>query len=403
MMYSPKSLQMSHAMASLPLARIIGMTTPMNVSCPIPTTQHPGFTYPHMVNPQLVAYMMAQYANPWQTTYCWQYLVSGTPTFQHAAATRTEAKEIFRPYRSTSSSCFSKRIANFVFPMKIKMPAKIKIYDGTNDPEDHLQVFSGATGVERWINAECCHMFMQTLIGSARLWFSSLPERSIDSFDDLSQRFRANFTQVKKYTKDAAVLYQIKQKEDEGFRSFIDRYKKEGLPYARATEKMWVSGFMNTMDKALERAEAYLREKEAFQNLESKRRDPWKNYHSSGLKPKFHSFVDRRSNRHHDLRKTEDRYRPPYRKNTPEKEKYIAFTALPNTPEEIMTTEEARYRFRPLRPLVKSSEGRSSRELAYLVKDIKRKNDPKGKVKVKEMKMIHLTISETQKRPRRES
>ncbi|KAI3828580.1 hypothetical protein L1987_02684 [Smallanthus sonchifolius] len=170
------------------------------------------------------------------------------------------------------------------------MPANIKTYDGTNDPEDHLQVFSGAVGVERWTNAECCHMFMQTLIGSARLWFSSLPERSIDSFDDLSQRFLANFTQLKKYTKDAAVLYQIKQKEDEGLRSFIERYKKEGLSYAGATERMRVSGFMNavrpkqliedlnkniphTMDEALERAEAYLRGKEAIQNLESKRRD----------------------------------------------------------------------------------------------------------------------------------
>ncbi|KAI3807980.1 hypothetical protein L1987_23920 [Smallanthus sonchifolius] len=144
------------------------------------------------------------------------------------------------------------------------------------------------------------------------------------------------------------------------------------------------------MDEVLERAKAYLRGKEVLQNLESKRRYPLKNHHSSGSKPKFQSFVEWRSNRHHDSRRTDDRYRPPYRKNTPEKEKYVSFTALTKTPEEIMATEEARI-----------EEEVKSGELAHLVKDIKRKNDPKGKGK--EMNMIHLTRSETQKRPRRES
>ncbi|KAI3754655.1 hypothetical protein L1987_54442 [Smallanthus sonchifolius] len=447
MMYSPMSIQMSQAMASLPLARSVGMSAPMNVSCPIPITQHPGFTYPHMVHPQLAAYMMAQYANPWKTAYPWKHLASRMPAVQSAAGedqlrqhmdpmtngpvatavrplmqevpttTRMETNEVFRPYRSTSLSCFSERIANFDFPTKIKMPVNIKTYDGTDDPEDNLRVFSGAAGVERWTNAECCHI----------------------------QRFLANFTQLKKYTKDAAVLYQIKQKEDEGLRSFIDRYKKEGLSYAGATEKMRVSGFMNavrpkqlieylnknipqTMDEALERAEAYLRGKEALQNLETKRRDPWKSHHSSSTKPNFHSFVERRSNRHRDSRRTDDHYRPPYHKSTPEKEKCIAFTALTKTPEEIMATEEARYSFRPPHPLAKSSEERSSSkycefhddrghhtndcyqlkkrieeavksgELAHLIKDIKKKKDPKGKGKGKETNMIHLTRSETQKK-----
>ncbi|KAI3783465.1 hypothetical protein L1987_42548 [Smallanthus sonchifolius] len=275
-----------------------------------------------------------------------------------------------------------------------RLGCDIKTYDGTNDPEDHLQVFSGAAGVERWTNAECCHMFMQTLIGSARLWFTSLPERSIDSFDDLSQRFLANFTQLKMYTKDAAVLYQIKQKEDEGLRSFIERYKKEGLSYGKGSDTK--SGIQET--RSLEEPPLF-----------------W-------LEAKVSLLRRKEVNRHHDSRKTEDRYRPPYLKNTPEKEKYIAFTALSKKLEQI-----------PPRPLAKSSEGRSSSkycefhddrghhtndcyqlkkrieeavksgELAHLVKDIKKKNDPRGKEKGKEMNIIHLIRSETQKRPRRES
>jgi hypothetical protein len=74
------------------------------------------------------------------------------------------------------------------------MPSNVKKYDGTKDPKDHLRVFTGAAPVERWTNAQCCHMFMQTLVGSARLWFSGLPERSINPFDDPYHSFLANFT-----------------------------------------------------------------------------------------------------------------------------------------------------------------------------------------------------------------
>ncbi|KAK1414676.1 hypothetical protein QVD17_30426 [Tagetes erecta] len=206
------------------------------------------------------------------------------------------------------------------------MPSNVKTYDGTEDPEDHLQVFTGAASVERWTNAECCHMFMQTLVGSARLWFSSLPAGSIHSFDDLHRSFLTNFTQQRRYTKDAAVLYQIQQRDNEDLRSFMERYKKEGLSYNGATEKMRVSGFMNairpkkllrnlhenipqTMKETFERAEAYLRGEEALDNRETRKRDrqPWRGNSSPNKKPHFQPFVERRSHRHYDHKRRDDR------------------------------------------------------------------------------------------------
>ncbi|XP_022024594.2 uncharacterized protein LOC110924929 [Helianthus annuus] len=107
----------------------------------------------------------------------------------------------------------------------------------------------------------------------ARIWFNDLPARSIRSFDDLSKGFLTNFSQQRRYVKDATVIFQIKQRDDESLREFIERYKKEGLTYVGADEKMRVAGFMNavtskyltrdfnkslpkTLEEALERAEA---------------------------------------------------------------------------------------------------------------------------------------------------
>ncbi|XP_022004247.1 uncharacterized protein LOC110901773 [Helianthus annuus] len=132
-------------------------------------------------------------------------------------------------------------------------------------------------------------MFMQTLVGSARIWFNDLPAQTIRSFDDLSKGFLANFSQQRRYVKDATVIFQIKQRDDESLHAFIERYKKEGLTYVGADEKMRVAGFMNaitskyltrdfnkslpkTLEEALERAEAHIRGEEAVDIKEQRKR-----------------------------------------------------------------------------------------------------------------------------------
>ncbi|XP_022040219.1 uncharacterized protein LOC110942763 [Helianthus annuus] len=171
------------------------------------------------------------------------------------------------------------------------MPSHIRTYDGTEDTEDHVQIFTGAARIKKWSNAECCLMFMQALVGSARIWFNDLPARSIRTFDDLSKGFLANFSQQRRYVKDAIVIFQIKQKDDESLRDFIKRYKKEGLTYVGADEKMRIAGFMNaitskyltrdfnkclpkTLEEALERAEAHIRGEEAVDIKEQRKRSP---------------------------------------------------------------------------------------------------------------------------------
>jgi hypothetical protein len=57
--------------------------------------------------------------------------------------------ELLRPYQPMESTKFTRRIADFKFPSKSKMPSNVGMYDGTGNPEDHLELFSGAAKVER--------------------------------------------------------------------------------------------------------------------------------------------------------------------------------------------------------------------------------------------------------------
>ncbi|KAF5781273.1 hypothetical protein HanRHA438_Chr11g0494581 [Helianthus annuus] len=92
-------------------------------------------------------------------------------------------------------SKFIRRITEAPLPPKLKLPSNLDEYDGTKDPEDHLQAFRGAGPVGQWSMPTRCHMFVQTLTEGARLWFDSLPAGSIDSYEDLCEKFLRNFHQ----------------------------------------------------------------------------------------------------------------------------------------------------------------------------------------------------------------
>ncbi|KAL8226893.1 hypothetical protein R6Q57_016725 [Mikania cordata] len=75
------------------------------------------------------------------------------------------------------------------------MPTNVRKYDGLSDPKDHYNVFVSAGGVKQWTMPAWCHMFVQTLVGAARIWFDSLPAGNIISFEDLAVKFKLHFSQ----------------------------------------------------------------------------------------------------------------------------------------------------------------------------------------------------------------
>ncbi|GJZ22337.1 reverse transcriptase domain-containing protein [Tanacetum coccineum] len=97
------------------------------------------------------------------------------------------------------------------------------------DLEDHLSIFSAAAEQEEWPMPVWCKMFCQTLSGSARNWFDSLDPKSVDGFEELSNKFLEEFSQQKRHDKDLTEIHDIKRKPNEGLQAFMDHFKAESL------------------------------------------------------------------------------------------------------------------------------------------------------------------------------
>lgn len=110
-------------------------------------------------------------------------------------------EDLSLPYQSDFSSKFTKRIANFHIPFKKKMPSIIRTYDGSGDPDDHLNTFARAEETKLWSVPVWCRIFAQMLVGPARVCFQALEPGSIDNYKKLEVLLGSFFTQQRKYIK----------------------------------------------------------------------------------------------------------------------------------------------------------------------------------------------------------
>jgi hypothetical protein len=150
-----------------------------------------------------------------------------------------------RPWRRQKVDAFTRRIINFSEDKRRHMPANVKTYDGTGDPDDHLKIFESAATIENWPQPVWCHTFNSALVGNERTWFSKLPQRSIDGFEDLRKAFRLNFTQRKKCAKNPVELARVKQRQGESASAYMESYKDECIHIKACPEILKISGFMN--------------------------------------------------------------------------------------------------------------------------------------------------------------
>nr|GEZ63740.1 reverse transcriptase domain-containing protein [Tanacetum cinerariifolium] len=156
-----------------------------------------------------------------------------------------EDEDMSRPWRRQKVDAFTRRISDFLEDKRRRMPANVKTYDGTGDPDNHLKIFESAAIIENWPQPVWCHMFNSTLVRNARNWFSKLPRRSIDGFEELRRAFRLNFTQRKKCAKNPVELARVKQRQGESTSAYVERYKDECIHVKACPEIIKISGSMN--------------------------------------------------------------------------------------------------------------------------------------------------------------
>ncbi|GKF34283.1 reverse transcriptase domain-containing protein, partial [Tanacetum coccineum] len=132
------------------------------------------------------------------------------------------SEDLSMPYRRPKLMPFTSRITRFRYHRRAKLPPNVRVYEGNKYPEDHLSIFSAAAEQEEWPMPVWCKMFCQTLSGSARNWFDSLDPKSVDGFEELSNKFLEEFSQQKRYDKDPTEIHESSESRMKGFkRSWI--------------------------------------------------------------------------------------------------------------------------------------------------------------------------------------
>ncbi|GJR01412.1 ribonuclease H-like domain-containing protein [Tanacetum coccineum] len=121
-------------------------------------------------------------------------------------------EDLNSPYKRPKPTPFTPRITHFKYHRRAKLPKNIRVYEGNKDPEDHLSIFSAATEQKEWPIPIWCKMFRQTLGGAAKNWFDDLDPKSVDSFEELSEKFLEEFSQEKRYAKDPTEIHGIKRR-----------------------------------------------------------------------------------------------------------------------------------------------------------------------------------------------
>ncbi|XP_020209268.1 uncharacterized protein LOC109794208 [Cajanus cajan] len=82
----------------------------------------------------------------------------------------------------------------------------IEKYDGSSDPEEHLNVFLTQATLSTQDDSALCRIFPTSLKGRALSWFTRLPSASIDSFNELSSQFTLQFATSKPYKTTSLAL-----------------------------------------------------------------------------------------------------------------------------------------------------------------------------------------------------
>ncbi|GKB23051.1 hypothetical protein Tco_0862452 [Tanacetum coccineum] len=114
---------------------------------------------------------------------------------EHEEGSEDAYEDLNSPYKRPKPTPFTQSITHFKYHRRAKLSRNIRVYEGNKDPEDHLGIFSTAAEQEEWPMPGWCKMFRQTLGGVAQNWFDNLDPKSVDSFEELSQKFLEEFSQ----------------------------------------------------------------------------------------------------------------------------------------------------------------------------------------------------------------
>ncbi|KAL2240129.1 UNVERIFIED_CONTAM: Retrovirus-related Pol polyprotein from transposon [Sesamum indicum] len=125
----------------------------------------------------------------------------------------------------------------------------LRRYDGMRDPQEHVAAFEMVMNLYGQSAPIMAKLFATTLTGKAQEWFTNLPRGSIESYEQLVQKFNFHFASKKKQKRSATHLFNIRQREDETLKNFMGRFNNETLEVQELRIDMLVSILIHGLRK----------------------------------------------------------------------------------------------------------------------------------------------------------
>ncbi|XP_075665352.1 uncharacterized protein LOC142635015 [Castanea sativa] len=125
--------------------------------------------------------------------------------------------------RQISKSPFARRINKAKLPHRFSQPT-FTVYNGRNDPVEHVSNFNQKMVVHSNNEALMCKVFPSSLGPMAMHWFDALEEGSVGSFEELTRAFGARFITCSRVPKPLDTLLSMAMREGETLKTYSDRY-----------------------------------------------------------------------------------------------------------------------------------------------------------------------------------
>ncbi|XP_019251124.1 PREDICTED: uncharacterized protein LOC109230043 [Nicotiana attenuata] len=149
---------------------------------------------------------------------------------------------------------YSDKATVHAIPKTFKMLSYLKIYDITTDPEDHVThyvtVVKGNDIAKEQVSSILLKKFGEILIGGALTWYSQLPARSIETFEEMADKFVTAHAWAKKAEARVNDIFAIKQSPGEGLKDFLARFNRVRMTLPNVSEGMAVATFQNGLSRS---------------------------------------------------------------------------------------------------------------------------------------------------------
>ena len=187
---------------------------------------------------------------------------------------------------SIGIKAYSTQLRRVSWPQNFK-PAGIEKYEGNTDPREWLAVYELAIEAAGGDTGVMANYLPIALSPAARSWLMGLPDRTIETWDDLRTQFIGNFQATYDRPGTEWDLAQVKQEKGESTRKYIQRFcnKRNTIPDIQdhAVIRSFIDGLRNdrlfeklarsqpkTVKDMLHIADKYALSEEALQKTRSK-------------------------------------------------------------------------------------------------------------------------------------